>query len=481
VFQRLRRQEKGRPILASTINQVVDGASWLSRLAVGPGLGMLSTSAGPAIYDARPRPLWVQLSGSTSPYSFAQVYGDGAGGFATLTGGITGTAYEFNGAAGLGGIVVQVERWGGADWYSFYMPRGVADSTCSGTTRICATITSDGCTGTTAYGATVTVKDNTGATVGTCTVDGKVTSLLSVAGGSGYTNGTGYAIGFSGGGGTGAAGTFDVIGGAVVNLNLTAAGTGYTSAPTLSFPGAGAGSGAIGTASMGATCCVSVPSSGTYTVSASIPGATAISTTVHARCNVDNAVSLAFSTNALGTACINFNHCGTANGGDSIAISKAGSAVATATTDGTGSVCLRLGTGSYTYVLTTPLGSTKSGSFSVTACTTTNVSAGGSVSTFCLRARTDAPSGCTASITLKNQDTGATLGSGSLTTTTVSVGLIQGDLCFSIPEFIQGTITFFTIVVAFTKWSSTVTNQAALCYPSTSPLFADFRGFGAPC
>lgn len=76
------------------------------------------------------------------------------------------------------------------------------------------------------------------------------TVVTQTAGGSGYTNGTGYALGLSGGGGTGAAGTFDVASGAVTNIVITAQGSGYTAVPTLSFTGAGSGTGAAATAAL---------------------------------------------------------------------------------------------------------------------------------------------------------------------------------------------------------------------------------------
>jgi hypothetical protein len=68
--------------------------------------------------------------------------------------------------------------------------------------------------------------------------------------GSGYTNGT-YPLGVSGGGGSGCTGTFTISGGGLTSITIVDAGTGYTSAPTLSFPGAGAGTGASATATLG--------------------------------------------------------------------------------------------------------------------------------------------------------------------------------------------------------------------------------------
>jgi hypothetical protein len=348
---------------------------------------------------------------------------------------------------------------------------------CAGTTKICATITADGCAGGVAYGALITVKDAGGTTVGTCTVTGQVVSLTRTSGGSGYTNGTGYSIGFAGGAGTGAAGTFDVVGGVVVNLVLTANGSGYTSAPTLSFPGAGAGTGAAGTAAVQARCCVDITLAGTYTVTANIPGATTVTTTVPALCSVTTNVSLSFPANSLGTVCFTLTHCDGGNGGDTVSITGAGTT--SGVTNSSGQLCMRLGVGSYNYTLTTPGGTSKSGSFVVNPCTTTNVNAGTAITQVCISARTDAPAGCTATLTVKNQGTGAVLGTGSLTTSFTG-GIFFGQGCVSITEVISTNLTGFNITWAFTNFSSS-SNATAQCYPSGFPFFANFSGFGAPC
>ena len=68
--------------------------------------------------------------------------------------------------------------------------------------------------------------------------------------GSGYTHGT-YPISISGGGGSGCTGTFTISSGGLASITIVDAGTGYTSAPTLSFDGAGPGTGASATATLG--------------------------------------------------------------------------------------------------------------------------------------------------------------------------------------------------------------------------------------
>lgn len=84
----------------------------------------------------------------------------------------------------------------------------------------------------------------------TITITSGITGTTSIVAGSGYTNGT-YPLGVSGGGGSGCTGTFTISGGGLTSISITNAGTGYTSAPTLSFPGAGSGTGASATATLG--------------------------------------------------------------------------------------------------------------------------------------------------------------------------------------------------------------------------------------
>ena len=87
-------------------------------------------------------------------------------------------------------------------------------------------------------------------TTPTLTITSGITGTTSIVAGSGYTNGT-YPLGISGGGGSGCTGTFTISSGGLTSISITNAGTGYTSAPTLSFPGAGAGVNASATATLG--------------------------------------------------------------------------------------------------------------------------------------------------------------------------------------------------------------------------------------
>src|SRR5436305_7077067 len=102
--------------------------------------------------------------------------------------------------------------------------------------KICVVPT--GCAGGGVAGATVVMKQTV------------ISAINLVSGGSGYTNGLNRNLNFTGGGGGGAAGLFDVVSNAVTNIRLTSGGSGYTSAPTISFPGAGFGSGSCATATL---------------------------------------------------------------------------------------------------------------------------------------------------------------------------------------------------------------------------------------
>src|SRR4051794_4852460 len=68
------------------------GKTW-----VGDGL----EKVGRAVRHDRIEPFWVKITGGVNPYSWAEVTPDGAGGFAPLAGGRSGTlnAYEYNGIA----------------------------------------------------------------------------------------------------------------------------------------------------------------------------------------------------------------------------------------------------------------------------------------------------------------------------------------------------------------------------------------------
>jgi hypothetical protein len=87
-------------------------------------------------------------------------------------------------------------------------------------------------------------------TTPTITITSGITGTSNIVAGSGYTNGI-YPLVVTGGGGSGCSGVFTISGGVLSSIVIGNAGTGYTSAPTLSFPGAGAGTGASATATLG--------------------------------------------------------------------------------------------------------------------------------------------------------------------------------------------------------------------------------------
>lgn len=114
-------------------------------------------------------------------------------------------------------------------------------------------------------GASVTVSkvgfSDTGTVVTT------VTGIALKTIGVGYTSAPTVTI--SGGGGSGATATAAVSGGHVTSFTVTNSGTGYTDIPTVTLTGGGASVQATGIATLTSKACISVPSNGTYTTSAS--------------------------------------------------------------------------------------------------------------------------------------------------------------------------------------------------------------------
>jgi hypothetical protein len=87
-------------------------------------------------------------------------------------------------------------------------------------------------------------------TTPTITITSGITGTSNIVAGSGYTNGI-YPLVVTGGDGSGCSGVFTISGGVLSSIVIGNAGTGYTSAPTLSFDGAGPGTGASATATLG--------------------------------------------------------------------------------------------------------------------------------------------------------------------------------------------------------------------------------------
>lgn len=468
---RFDRQRPGRRIAARTINQLARGAEWLSRTDAAAPLGAVNSAFGLALQDQQTPEITARLSGSASPYSWAEVYATSGGGYAALAGGRSGAAncYEVNSAGGLDGQVVAIVPTEAGD-YRFQLLR-TGGVPCEGSGLICAQIVSDGCgAGGVVYGALITVKDSASPpnTVGTCTTTAVVTALGLTAGGSGYTSGTGYALGFSGGGGSGAAGTFDVVGGQVANLALTGGGSGYTSPPTVSFPGAGSGSGASASASVVGRCCVAISKSGTYTLSCDLPGASTLSTTVVAVCHSDNTTSLSYPANSLGTVCFQFNTC-TSSGNILISgatVSITGSGTASGTSGPDGSLCMRLGVGEYSAEVTFPSGYSAAIPFSVNACMLTNISLT-TVTALCVTVSRSQP-GCAGSVTITDAISGKSIGTGLISLD----GMGNGQVCVAIDETKYGDSVVITVV--WPKYTDHGESSPLACYTTDIPYALEY-------
>jgi hypothetical protein len=142
---------------------------------------------------------------------------------------------------------------------------------------------------------------------------------------------------------------------------------------------------------------------------------------------------------------------------------------------------MRLGVGSYSAAIAYPSGYSKTIPFTVAACRTTNVSLT-TVTAVCIHVITAGPAGCTANVTITNNDTGAILGTGTITTVS-SGGIPEGAACISIAEVAIGDFNNFGIGFVWTKFSVTSTSGAIglACYSSAIPAVYDFRAFGAAC
>lgn len=250
-------------------NRLCDEVERLAKLEVGGTLSLQEGPSGRSIASAQVEPFYALLSGSSSPYGWTEQFHQPGNTWIDGYRSGTASAYEVNGAPGLGGKRARLipDGFGG---YRFQFVR-LGTAVCG---SICTTVKN--CDNTLAPGVSVTVTGPSSS--GTCVTTGQVTSVTRTSAGSGYTSGTDYPLGFSGGGGTGAAGLFDVSDGVPINIRVTAGGSGYTSAPAVSFPGAG-GSGATATATIATKCCVSGLADGTYTVTGTL-GGSSVSTTI---------------------------------------------------------------------------------------------------------------------------------------------------------------------------------------------------------
>ena len=95
-------------LASADLNRLSRGISAAIGIRVDPasGLTLVCDETGQRIARGHATPIWGTLSGSSSPYTFTEAL-EGAGG-AWASGARTGTAYEVNGVAGLGGKVARL-------------------------------------------------------------------------------------------------------------------------------------------------------------------------------------------------------------------------------------------------------------------------------------------------------------------------------------------------------------------------------------
>lgn len=122
-----KRQAKGEAILASTINDPIAGLERQERAASGPGLRVGSFAGVPVHQADVDGTFFARLTSTTADtgrYLFAEVTPNPSGAWDAMTNGRTGSAWEFNLAAGLTvgattGKVVRVRWFGEAGEYRF--------------------------------------------------------------------------------------------------------------------------------------------------------------------------------------------------------------------------------------------------------------------------------------------------------------------------------------------------------------------------
>lgn len=177
----------GDPITAELYNAVAERLEQKLALTVaqGGGLTILKTPRGRVLGLTIPRPIWAQLSGTSSPYSWQEVESVSGGTWAVF-GQRAGTsnAYECNGKSGLGGKVVQLWKTSAGDWRFCW--EGMGPRSCGGTGNVCATVVPTSCN-TSGYstldysGVAVTLKDAATPpnTIGTATTNSSGVACIS--------------------------------------------------------------------------------------------------------------------------------------------------------------------------------------------------------------------------------------------------------------------------------------------------------------
>jgi hypothetical protein len=115
------RDAKGRLILdadaAAQLNAIRAELKRLDRFAASPPLVYSSDAAGRRWELSRPPSVYAKLTGSSSPYSWAEATRSASGVSSLVSGGRSGTAYEANSATGLGGTYATLDWTPAAgDW-----------------------------------------------------------------------------------------------------------------------------------------------------------------------------------------------------------------------------------------------------------------------------------------------------------------------------------------------------------------------------
>jgi len=466
----------GDPITAIDYNAIAEQLERFSNLDVANGghLRLWSTTTGKSLALAIPQETIARLAGNNSPYSWTEVLDAENGAYNERPNASHGSAnaYEVNGVSNLDGSIVWLTWSAASDWRFQWV--GHWHGPLCETGRICLTIDSDGCVPQSpVFGATVTVSDSTEPpnVVGAAVTTGQITTLSLLNPGSGYTDGTDYPLGITGDGSE-AAGTFDVIGGQISNLTLTAGGTGYTSA-SITFPDAGPGTGAIGSAIVKGRCCIPIPAPGTYNIKVQLPGAADISTSVNAICNQDNHVSVSYPAGSLGTFCVSITNCGAGYSDLPVFVSSTGNTDSSGTTDSNGVCYLSLGAAtSYSYSITSGGGLTFAGDFFIDSCATTTRSFS-VVQSYYFLVQTDpneSNKGCTGLFRLYEgiDISGRLLLSQPVTIATDGSGLSQ-VYANTISDILQGDQVFYELI--FPNYSFSGNTTINCTGPSTPDIF----------
>lgn len=192
------RPKAGDLITEGLLNRLVDQFERFASIRSGSPYVLISDGPdGKHLALDLPVPTWALLSGSTSPYSWTEVYEGPSGTWPAMPSGDSGTAYESNGKSGLAGKVVPITWTAAGDWRFVYL--GYAPPTVSWKFRINGCTTATGVPGATIelYQSAVlidscTTADGTGGTTaGECTMTvptGSYDVVVTGPSGKGFAN-----------------------------------------------------------------------------------------------------------------------------------------------------------------------------------------------------------------------------------------------------------------------------------------------------